>query len=485
MLQTLPEALLLYLIISLPSQVLAQTQIPLNSVISLTPQNLSSSTTEFRLPSSENLTISIASCLSSSKFFISNSTSEQSELELEDGIGVFSGRFVDGGTLTVEGIGEMEIGASNNGPLHEYSQSLPMLGDTTANQAILFSAPFQQADINQPQYPNYTLSVPSKSEISVTPPATTPNFTLVIQDSQTSTAGCLVTSSSSSPLNMSGTIVNSTLWLRDAKEGWRMQWLVGGLTPSTNYTAYVIQGGKNISGPIRFLTKSASFSCPLVSSLPYCPGISYAVPLPQPDPPTSTYDHTNLPDTIQDPIIEYLTNFTISLTTFACGRDWYSPLKTCADCQNEYRKWLCTISFPRCGEASPTSTSSESSSSTPGTQSRSLFARLIKRDGSDSDNQKPLPVSALTPVPTSAPPRNTAFPPFNETYNVLLPCLETCNAADRACPASLGFKCPIAKFGAAQTYGVGIIDGSEDDQQGMGSAGISQDRWGNVWCNAG
>ncbi|EEB90298.1 hypothetical protein MPER_11511, partial [Moniliophthora perniciosa FA553] len=247
-----------------------------------------------------------------------------------DGIGVFEGLFKDGGTLIVEGSGNMEIGVSSNGPIHEHLESLPMLGDTTANQAILFSAPFgDKPQITEPSYPNYTLPIPSKSELPFTPPITTPNFTLVIQESQSTTSGCLISSSGSS-LNSSGTIVNETTWIRDVKDGWRMQWLVGGLTPSTNYTAHVIQDGKKISGPIRFLTKSASFSCSLVSSLPYCPGISYAVPLPQPDSATSTYDNTNLPDNIQDPIIEYMRNFTTSLTTFACGRDWYSPLKTYA-----------------------------------------------------------------------------------------------------------------------------------------------------------
>ncbi|KAI6001347.1 hypothetical protein EDD15DRAFT_2158590, partial [Pisolithus albus] len=39
---------------------------------------------------------------------------------------------------------------------------------------------------------------------------------------------------------------------------WRLQWFVEGFSPSTNYTAYVIQDRVKVSGPIYFLTKSCT-----------------------------------------------------------------------------------------------------------------------------------------------------------------------------------------------------------------------------------
>ena len=48
------------------------------------------------------------------------------------------------------------------------------------------------------------------------------------------------------------------LWLRDA-DGWRTEWLVGGLSPQTNYTAYALQDGTKVSGPIFLSTKSGTY----------------------------------------------------------------------------------------------------------------------------------------------------------------------------------------------------------------------------------
>ena len=190
-------------------------------------------------------------------------------------------------------------------------------------------------------------------------------------------------------------------------------------------------------------------------SLPYCPSIAYAIPLPPPQFPNIAHTANTLPSTVASPLLEVLSNFTTSLVTFACGRDEYSPLVSCADCQEAYRKWLCTIWFTRCSEAV----------------------------NAPTDVQKPM--SALAPQAPSATPRSLGLQPFTAGYTALLPCIETCTAADRACPNFIGFKCPIPRFNAASSYGVGFIDSSEEGVQGNGLTGVAQDQWGNVWCNAG
>ncbi len=50
-------------------------------------------------------------------------------------------------------------------------------------------------------------------------------------------------------------------------------------------------------------------------------------------------------------------------------------------------------------------------------------------------------------------------------------------------PNFLGFQCPIPRFNAAASYGVGYIDGDEknkgeDWEENGGITGASQDRWG-------
>lgn len=193
----------------------------------------------------------------------------------------------------------------------------------------------------------------------------------------------------------------------------------------------------------------------------------------------TTFDSTSIPANVSDPLLTSLTNFTANLLTFPCGRDMYSPLVTCQDCQAAYRRWLCAVSFIRCGEPSPQSPDSlvtPSAAAVTGTGLRSA-----------GSGQRHVP-SALIPVlaPTStggSNPRNTNLPALGTNYQMLLPCLETCNAAARACPSFLQFKCPLPKFNTGLSYGVGYIDES-NGAQGKGVTGVAQDRWGNLWCNA-
>ncbi|KAJ7647463.1 stretch-activated cation channel Mid1 [Roridomyces roridus] len=413
----------------------------------------------FTLPSASQLAISVALCSGNldtavPRFFVTNSSSTASpgsgggddvfEIILSQGQGSWTGVFPSGGVVGVEGAGQMpfEIGVSQDGPLHEILDTQPLVGDSTGTAALLFSPAYSAPTTGIPAYPNYSL--PAAIPSLPAPPAPT-NCTLVVSPTSNSLTSMPQTACMLTSLKSSGTIVNESLWLRD-HEGWRTEWLLTGLTAKTNYTMYAIQEQHKVAGPIFFTTKSSSFSCPLVSRLPYCPMIAYAMPLPPPPSPQVVYDSTNLPAGISDPVTEVLTNFTTVLNTFACGRDFYSPIVTCQDCQSTYRTWLCAISFPRCA---------------------------------DPDTAP----AAAALLPSQAPNmRNSAFPPGNN-YTQLLPCLEACTATDRACPNFLGFKCPLPRFNAAQSYGVGYIDSGVDGEQGGGSTGAWSDNYGNVWCN--
>jgi calcium channel MID1 len=282
----------------------------------------------------------------------------------------------------------------------------------------------------------------------------------------------------SSAVSTTGTIVNSSLWLRGPEDGWRMEWLLGGLAPQTNYTTFVIQDGHKVSGPINFVTKSASFSCTLTHALPFCPSTVYALPL---DPPSSSsnnfpiYDTTNLPDVLSQQVTITLTNFTVSLLTLACGRDMYSPLVGCDACQREYRKWLCAAVFPRCSEASQANPSFITPN--PGT--------VGMVNAGPASGQAVL--SALLPVPSQSGSQSSDdnnSPYMQDSYTQLLPCIELCTSVDRACPPFLGFRCPTSMFNGASSYGFGYIDGADGTEYG-GLVESAQDQWGNIWCNAG
>ncbi|TBU28826.1 stretch-activated Ca2+-permeable channel component-domain-containing protein [Dichomitus squalens] len=466
----------------------AQQELSLDTAADLNTNNLPSPPT-LSVPSNGNpLTVSVALCATSSdppRFFVTNDTTipQPSVSDVDnvntyeivvgpEGFGSKQLVFINGGIVSVvkgSTATPFEVFISTNNATSEISN--PLLGDTTSNQALIFSPAFDPPTLQQPGFPNYTLPA---ANLSIPPEPSSPtNYTLVFAPTFSAPfqglprTSCAIKSRSTAKGVITLSSVQSDgLWLRDMN-GWRWEWFLGGLTAKTNYTAYTLQQGQlAASKPINFVTKSPTFNCPLLHQLPFCPSISYAVPLTPPRPPSSAHTASTIPSNVSDTIISYLSNLTTTLTTLACGRDHYSPLVTCADCQAAYRTWLCTVSFPRCTESPENSTTSGittvSGSSTQGPQ---------------------VPLPAIKSVQANATPRNPTLPPFNSDYETLLPCLETCNAADRACPAFLGFKCPLPKFTASNSYGVGFVDSTEDGVMGGGTTGVAQDVYGNVFCN--
>ena len=156
-------------------------------------------------------------------------------------------------------------------PLHEPVTDLPFFGDSTANEALLFSPPFHPPPPSpQPTFPNYTLP---QANISLPPapdPQNSPNFTLFLAPLSTGLTSlpqtaCAIRAgvTSNAQAAQSAQVLAEQLWLRDA-QGWRKEWLVGQLTPLTNYSVYAIQDDTRLSGPMYFTTKSgASFVCSL------------------------------------------------------------------------------------------------------------------------------------------------------------------------------------------------------------------------------
>lgn len=348
----------------------------------------------------------------------------------------------------------------------------------------MFSPPFLPLEFDEPTYPNYTLqpAIPMTPTPPSSPPA--PNNTLLLFPTADANETVWLTNSACALSTKLGGVITNTVSrtvLRDSS-GWRTQWFVDGLSPSTNYTAYVIGDGVRVSGPSYFLTKSNSFPCTLAHSLPYCPEVTYSIPLPAPPQGATSYTNENLPESISDVVVASLSNFTASLRTFPCGRDWYSPLQTCTKCQNAYRKWVCSVAFPRCGEPIP-------DESLRGSASSSLSTQLVTENDAPSNldfdpNQEVLPQAALFPRAANAASRSPFLPSLNAEYNELLPCIETCQTVDRSCPALLQWKCPAVSVNANQSYGLGFIDSWDGTMEGDGSPGVAQDGFGRVWCNA-
>jgi len=356
-----------------------------------------------------------------------------------------------------------QVAISDSSPLHGTLDGLPLLGDTTSSQALLFSEAFSPYTPTEPKYPNYTLPAVNASYPNL--PATTPNFTLAILSTDASVplsrSACAIQS-----LNTSENVIQSApnvSIISRGPEGFRTQWIVGGLQASTNYTAFVIQDGAKVSNRILFETKSSAFRCSLLHSLPFCPQTAYSVPLPPPPSPATSYDISNLDGNIAQSFLSALQNFSSVLSVFPCGRDVYSPVQTCTNCLSAYRRWLCAVTFPQCANT-PQDPSTFSSPAPPGEP----------------------PVPALLSQ-TSKRNRSPILPPLNINHTILLPCLETCHAVDRSCPPLLQWRCPLTTVNANQSYGIGFIDGIDGSQRGgsvtSNLVSGAVDRWGNQWCS--
>lgn len=484
--------------------------LPLDEITTTTSSSIS-----YSIPGNNHTPLSLTFALCSSsgntpRVSISNTGNDDHQPDTDHdshevifghGLATFSSHFTLGGILTIDNPSglSLEIGLSSSSPIHQTNLHLPVLGDTTSSQAILFSYPVVPFSIKYPfnpsvpSFPNYTFPAANMSQPPLPQDATQNNISLIILPTSSSSdipqTGCYLSSQSSA-----GTPMSPTLWARDSS-GFSFQYFISDLSPQTNYTAFLISSTPTVrstSGPIYFTTKSSSFPCTLAHSLPFCPSISYAIPLDAPPAsPTfnfSSYTSQNLPSSITSPLLSYLANFTTVLSTFACGRETYSPIVTCTDCELEYRKWLCAISFPRCSEPPPSLASSWS----PAPPDPSATGLPPQQNPLSLQHSSPLP--ALLPLlPSNAPPRNPFFPTnlsqSISTAYTILPCIEQCYAVDRSCPPFLKFKCPSPRSNARFSYALGYIDKIESDGRhggskgkGKGRTGEAQDRWGNVWC---
>jgi calcium channel MID1 len=134
---------------------------------------------------------------------------------------------------------------------------LPLVGDTTSNQLLIFSPPFAPTHAPTPSYPNYTLPAANLTQPPAPASSDAPQFDLAIfksgDDATVPRTGCALAAAP-----FANAVLSEQFWMRDAAAGWRNEWLVGALAPQTNYTAYVVVDGTKVGGPVHFVTKSGA-----------------------------------------------------------------------------------------------------------------------------------------------------------------------------------------------------------------------------------
>ncbi|KAK3846902.1 MAG: stretch-activated Ca2+-permeable channel component-domain-containing protein [Linnemannia gamsii] len=234
--------------------------------------------------------------------------------------------------------------------------------------------------------------------------------------------------------------------------GQRRQVIVQSLTPGTNYTAFFITDVLNHAGAevmfamTTFTTKKQD-NCVLITDLKFCQEVAYAVPItPQSTLPggtnsTTRLDIKNFYDNFTSNLMD---NFNRVLEQYDCSRSQYSLIRNCTDCSRAYRRWLCSISIPRCTDVgdildgrnvgyAPAPEPNPDTVENPYLIDRTSGAVVVAR----STNTSRGAIAQLSQNPLMDP----------GPYGEVLPCIDLCFDVVQSCPNFLGFDCPVKNMG--------------------------------------
>ncbi|KAI7878133.1 hypothetical protein K492DRAFT_171060 [Lichtheimia hyalospora FSU 10163] len=191
--------------------------------------------------------------------------------------------------------------------------------------------------------------------------------------------------------------------------------LVSNLTSNSSYMAYLIESTgalRSMSAPVRIETK-ADDNCRLIYGLDFCNQVAYSVP-------ARASDSTDsIREKYDDQARQLFDPFNIAISQFNCETTQYSLVRNCTDCYQDYKRWLCAVSIPRC-------------TSTSQTLGDSVDLRVV--DANESRN--PWIDETLSPG----------------TWTELLPCIDLCYQVVQSCPPFMAFNCPKGDLASLQ-YG--------------------------------
>ncbi|KAG0023857.1 stretch-activated cation channel mid1 [Podila clonocystis] len=235
--------------------------------------------------------------------------------------------------------------------------------------------------------------------------------------------------------------------------GQRRQVLIQSLTPGTRYTAFFITDVLNQAGAevmfamTPFITKRHD-NCVLITDLTFCHEVAYAVPIT----PLSTLPgggearfnstvHQDVKAFYDDFASNLMDNFGRVLAQYDCTRSQYSLIRNCTDCTRAYRRWLCSVSIPRCtdmeditdpnnvGYTPPPPPTDPNHTQNPYLIDRTTGPVIVARDTSTSRGA----IAQLSQNPLMNP----------GPYGEVLPCIDLCYDVVQSCPNFLEFNCPV------------------------------------------
>ncbi len=179
-------------------------------------------------------------------------------------------------------------------------------------------------------------------------------------------------------------------------------------------------------------------------NLTFCSDVGYAVPW------NTITNSSDLAETYDNYTYSAYKWFDKSLQQVACNTTssaQYSLARSCTDCANAYKQWLCAVTMPRCEDFS---------NDAPWLQSRRAVPRSILGNAN---------INANDPNLTNTENENRAYINASRSswidttiapvpYKELLPCRDLCYHLVQSCPAILQFACPLPGFGLEYSYGI-------------------------------
>ncbi|WYZ38952.1 hypothetical protein EsH8_III_000866 [Colletotrichum jinshuiense] len=223
----------------------------------------------------------------------------------------------------------------------------------------------------------------------------------------------------------------------------KQQFFFNGLNASASYTGILVHAGNSSTTKKRqdggqtggggrvfeatpFETKDGE-NCKIVTDLQFCNETEYAVPAN-----SNKMNITQLAQFYDNYARDIYANFKKQLDQVACEApavQRYSLARNCSDCEIAYKKWLCSVTIPRCEDFT----------------SNYMFS-LVRNVNQTFPNGTLLPIDELAKYNARVfqHSRNPLIDEMIEPgpYREILPCAYLCYDLVQSCPASLGFNCP-------------------------------------------
>ncbi|KAF4973539.1 hypothetical protein FSARC_203 [Fusarium sarcochroum] len=227
----------------------------------------------------------------------------------------------------------------------------------------------------------------------------------------------------------------------------KQQFLIAGLNHSTSYSGILVKmpdpnskrdtksgrtiGGGGIVYRATSFETSSSTNCKMVTNLDFCNETQYAVPGND-----KKFNNTALAKHYDDYARMMYGNFEKVLAQIPCEappESRYSLARTCDQCREAYKRWLCTVTIPRCEDVMGGSRYSVV---------RNAFQAFPNGTKLPDDFRKGLKSSANNSSRNAWIDKEIKPGPYKE----LLPCEDVCYEVVQSCPSAIGFACPQPGF---------------------------------------